>query len=283
MHGHGMALEALDVRLGSRMMDLAAQTKRRTLDGVGVEVVRTRSDGDVTRAFDADLEEDLFRFFAESKLPIRFSSEERPDVDLVGSPELLALVDPLDGSSMAARGYPGGSIAVSIVDMGTSKPLLSRIAEVFTGYQYSALGDVALRDGVPIRPSGVRLAGDSLVVAYFASSARMELFRKSGIEWNACRWVRNYGGLVDIAKVGSGQCDAMVEVLKGFVAREYVAGIHIATAAGATASTLDGLPVPVHLDRRVRSKFIVAATRELHAELLNMFAQDSGEASSELA
>lgn len=117
IHGHSASLEALDLRLHRRMAELAEEARQRTLRGVGVEVVRTRNDGDVTRAFDADLEEALLQFFAESNLPIRFSSEEQSDIDLVGSPELLALVDPLDGSAMAARGYPGGSIAVSIVDM----------------------------------------------------------------------------------------------------------------------------------------------------------------------
>ena len=89
--------------------------------------------------------------------------------------------------------------------------------------------------------------------------------------------VRNYGGLVDIAKVGSGQSDAMVEVLKGFVAREYVAGVHIATAAGAIASTLDGRPIPVLLERSDRCKFIVAATPQLHEELLRLLSVEAGD------
>lgn len=265
------ALRAVDGRLREHMAGLAREVREQALRGQGGEVVQTRSDGDVTRAFDADLEERLLEFFASSTLPIRFSSEERSDVDLAGSPELLALVDPLDGSATLARGYPGGSIAVSIVDMATRRPLLSRIAEVFTGFQYSAFGNVALRDGNAMRPSGVRSAREAMVVSYFASSARMGLFRRASVEWEAFKLVRNYGGLVDIAKVGAGQCDAMVEVLKGFVAREYVAGIHIAEAAGAVATTLDGQPVPVHLERDARSKFLVAATRELHSELLEIF------------
>jgi len=51
-----------------------------------------------------------------------------------------------------------------------------------------------------------------------------------------------------------GRSDAMIEILKVFVAREYVAGLHIAEAAGAVASTPEGTPVPVHLDRSQRSK-----------------------------
>ena len=99
---------------------LAADAKEWFLSGVGVEQRRTRNDGDTTHAFDEELEERL-QFLVRSRLPIRFSSEERSDVDLVGSPELLALVDPLDGSDVAARGYPLCSISISLVDMANLK------------------------------------------------------------------------------------------------------------------------------------------------------------------
>jgi fructose-1,6-bisphosphatase/inositol monophosphatase family enzyme len=267
-------LAGIDSRLRIEMAVLAEEVHQRALQGIGTEAVRVRADGDTTHAFDADLEESLLRFFLETGLPIRFSSEERPDVDLVSSPELLALVDPLDGSAMLSRGYPSGSISVSIVDMATQRPLLSRIAEVFTGFHYSALEGSAYRNGESIHPSAVTSANEALVVSYFATSSRVERFRRSPARWEACGMLRNYGGLVDIAKVGSGQCDAMVEVLKGFVAREYIAGVHIAVAAGAVASTLDGRPIPVLLDRSERCKFIVAATPRLHEELLRLLSPE---------
>src|SRR5439155_10328819 len=134
--------------------------------------------------------------------------------DLVSSPELLALVDPLDGSATLSRGYPSGSISVSVVDMGTRRPVLSRIAEVFTGFQYSALGNSAYKNGEPIHPSAVTSANEALVISYFATSSRIARFRRSSVRWETFWMLRNYGGLVDIAKVGAGQCDAMVEVLK---------------------------------------------------------------------
>src|SRR6266700_1532966 len=100
----GAAMEAVDRALRDEMAALAEEVLQRGLQGVGLEAVRVRSDGDTTHAFDADVEERLLQFFAESGLPARFSSEERPDVDLAASPELLVLVDPLDGSDMVARG-----------------------------------------------------------------------------------------------------------------------------------------------------------------------------------
>jgi len=163
------------------MATLAEEVRHRALQGVGVDAVRVRADGDTTHAFDADLEERLLRFFSETGLLIRFSSEERPDVDLVSSPELLAFVDPLDGSATLSRGYPSGSISVSVVDMGTRRPVLSRIAEVFTGFQYSALGNSAYKNGEPIHPSAVTSANEALVISYFATSSRIARFRRSSV------------------------------------------------------------------------------------------------------
>ena len=121
----------------------------------------------------------------------------------------------------------------------TQAPLLSRIAEVFTGAQYAARDGAATLNGSPMRPSTVTAAADAFVVSYLASRSRIRSFRGSS-GWESFRLVLDYGGVLDIAKVGSGQCDAMVEVLKGMVAREYVAGVHIARTAGAIATTPSG-------------------------------------------
>lgn len=264
-------LDRVDLDLSHELAGLAADAKEWFLSGRRVEHRRTRSDGDTTHAFDEELEERLLQFLARTRLPIRFSSEERADVDLVASPEILALVDPLDGSDVAARGYPLCSISISLVDMASRTPLLSRIVEVFTGFQYSARRHVALKNGAPIKPSPVTSLDQAFVVSYFASRSRMAKVAAEDRGWSRCKLVLNYGGLLDIAKVGAGQCDAMIEVLSGMVAREYIAGLHIAQASGATTSTLTGDPIPVLLDRDARSTFVVAATPQLHAELLSSF------------
>jgi fructose-1,6-bisphosphatase/inositol monophosphatase family enzyme len=263
-------LERIDRELTAEMGRLAEDAKHRFIRGIGVGEVRTKRGGNATHAFDLELEEALFRFFERWAIPARFSSEERPDIDLSTDPQLLVLIDPLDGSDVAARGYPMCSISVSIVDMETKTPLLSRIVEVFTGLQYAARDGAATVNGAPIRPSAVTAAKDAFVVSYFASRSRLAAFRDSA-NWDSFKLVLNYGGMLDIAKVGSGQCDAMVEVLKGMVAREYVPGIHIAETAGAVATTLTGDPVPVLLNRDARSRFVVAGTRALHTELLDLF------------
>jgi fructose-1,6-bisphosphatase/inositol monophosphatase family enzyme len=145
------ALQQLDRRLESDLAGMAQDAKEWFLTGTGIEHLRVRSGGDTTHSLDHNLEERLLPFFVQTKLPIRFSSEERADVDLVQSPEVLALVDPLDGSEVAARGYPMCSISVSVVHMATATPLLSRIIEVFTSIQYAASEGHATMNGTAQR------------------------------------------------------------------------------------------------------------------------------------
>jgi fructose-1,6-bisphosphatase/inositol monophosphatase family enzyme len=143
----------------------------------------------------------------------------------------VALVDPLDGSDVAARGYPLCSISVSIIDLEANTPVLSRIAEVFTGHQFAAFRETATRNDQPIRPSNIVEPHDAFVVSYCASRSRLSKVARDIDKSSAFSLVLDYGGMLDIAKVGSGQCDAMIEATSGIVAREYIGGVHIATAA----------------------------------------------------
>src|SRR5437879_13342271 len=96
------ALRLVDAQLNTELKTLLDHARGWFITVSHAEHHRTRDDGDTTHAFDYQLEERLLQFFINSKLPIRFSSEERDDIDLVADPQLLALVDPLDGSEMAA-------------------------------------------------------------------------------------------------------------------------------------------------------------------------------------
>jgi fructose-1,6-bisphosphatase/inositol monophosphatase family enzyme len=262
-------LAGFDELLSARLESLGRTIRARTADQQGLEGLHQRDDGDTTYAFDVFANEELLNLFEKSGLPVRFSSEEGHDIDLAGDPQLLAVIDPLDGSDLLSRGYPLCSIAVSLVDMETSSPLLSRILDVFTGLQFSASGNRAYRNGRAVGPSAVRSIAEAFIVTYAATPVRMEGFCDAGAGLRRARLLLNYGGPLDIARVGAGQCDAMVEFVKGFRPRDYVPGLHIAQAAGATAAQLDGTVVPYALGRDERVRFVVSATRELCDAILD--------------
>ncbi len=262
------SLSHLDHELAEALAVLGVEMRRRMTDRTDVGALRTRADGDVTHAFDQFAEDTLLRVFEASGLPIRFSSEERDDIDLGNDPRFVAIVDPLDGSDMLARGYPLASISVSVVEIETATPVLSRIVEVATGAQYATGVAGPTRNGLKVAPSSVRGLRDAFVVSYLATGVRLADLRARPTDIAWPKLFLNYGGGLDIAKVGSGQCDAVAEFVRGFKAWDYVAGLHFARSAGAVASTLDGREVPISTSRDARIKFVVAGTPELLVELL---------------
>jgi hypothetical protein len=72
----------VDSQLREELQKLASDARGWFLAGSHSHHLRTRDDGDTTHAFDEQLEDRLLQFFERSKLPIRFSSEERADIDL---------------------------------------------------------------------------------------------------------------------------------------------------------------------------------------------------------
>src|SRR5437868_3838220 len=95
----------------------------------------------------------------------------------------------------------------------------------------------------------------------------MQSLFSSGILKNPPRLLLNYGGPLDIAKVGSGHCDAMFEIHKGFKPRDLAAGLHIAEAGGAFSAVIGGGVIEYSSNRDERRRFIVAATQPLLEEM----------------
>jgi len=242
---------------------------------LGLHALRHRDDGDTTHAFDAYAEDQLYRLFESARLPVRFSSEETDDIDLVAHPTLLAVVDPLDGSALLTRGHAVGSVAVSVVDLESATPILSRVLDVFADVQYSAADGHATRNGAPVRPSSVDSLDRALVMTYASSNDRLALLCRQLAKWPPVGQLINHGGPLGVVKVGTGECEVAFEASKGFMPRDYVAGAHIAQTAGAIVTQLDGSPLPFDARRDARVRFVAAANAELHAKVITLL-NDAG-------
>lgn len=263
-------IEDVERRLTTELIGMAADVRARVRGQHGLGAVRTRADGDITHSFDADLEARILKVLESASLPLRFSSEEREDFDLCQDPDFVAIVDPLDGSSMLARGYPLAAISICIARLEDNEPVLSLIQEVFTDVLYSASNGVAQRDGQPVAPSRATRLGDAFLVTYAGSPSRMHALTQVQELLDKCAMVLNYGGPLDVAKVGSGQCDVMLEFSKGFAPRDLLAGLHFAQCAGAKAAGLDGTPLKYQVDRESRTRFVVAGSAPLLDEVLGL-------------
>ena len=174
-----------------------------------------------------------------------------------GPSGLLAVIDPVDGSTNAHRGVPFYSTSICVLD--DEGPLVGLVVNQATGSgaRYAAVrGGGAERDGRPIKPSGCEELAHAIVGI-------------SGFPGRHPGWAqfRALGAAsLECCAVAEGVLDAYLTVghstLYGW---DYLAGLLICEEAGAAAAEREGRDLIVRdaSSRRV----IVAASPALAAQL----------------
>jgi myo-inositol-1(or 4)-monophosphatase len=169
------------------------------------------------------------------------------------SPELHSgslyrwIIDPLDGTTNYAHGYPCFGVSVAVERQGTVvagavyDPLLD---ESFT----AALGGGASRNGKPIAVSETRELRKSLLATGFAYDVRsssdnnFDYFRAFVLTGQAIR--RDGSAALDLCYLACGRFDGFWELkLKAW---DTAAGLLILHEAGGVSTRLDGGPYDIH-------------------------------------
>jgi fructose-1,6-bisphosphatase/inositol monophosphatase family enzyme len=190
-----------------------------------------------------------------------------------GDRQLLAVVDPVDGSTNAARGLPWFATSICVLD-GTG-PLAAVVVNQASGVRYDAYrGAGARRDGAVIRPSSSRSLSQSFVGL-------------SGYPARYLGW-RQYRALgaaaLDLCAVADGTLDAYVDCTDPKSMREadgdwgkagedgahgswdYLGGLLVCLEAGAVMADVGGRDLVVR-DHSARRTPVAAATAQLLDEL----------------
>ncbi|MYF36586.1 MAG: inositol monophosphatase [Synechococcus sp. SB0678_bin_12] len=164
--------------------------------------------------------------------------------------DLLWCVDPLDGTTNFAHGYPFFATSVGLLRQG--KPWLGavvapRLEETFRG----GVGLGAFCNDKPIRVSNRTTLARSVLVTGFAYD-RHERVDNNYAEF--CRFAHRVGGVrrggaaaVDLAYVACGRLDGYWE--RGLKAWDLAAGAAILQGAGGRVCAYDGGPVDIHSGR----------------------------------
>lgn len=181
-----------------------------------------------------------------------------------GSP-CLWLVDPLDGTTNFAHGYPffavslgleiDGRIEVGVVHDPTRD-------ETF----WATRGGGAFLDGAPIRVTGEQVLDRALLVTGFPYDVRsfpdvhLDLFRSFMM---TCRGLRRDGAAaLDLCYLACGRFDGFYEL--GLAPWDLAAGSLIVHEAGGRLTDLRGRPLDV------RRKELVASNGPLHEQMLEV-------------
>lgn len=174
---------------------------------------------------------------------------------------LLAVIDPVDGSTNASRRFPWYATSICVLD--ADGPLAALVVNQATGTQYEAeRGKGATRDGRPISPSTATELRHSIV--------GLSGFPGRYLGWNQYRALG--AAALDLCCVADGSLDCYLDCSRSaHGAWDYLAGMLVCTEAGATMGETAGreLVVRGHADRRSPA---AAATPELLADLLERFA-----------
>ncbi|MHB1444922.1 MAG: inositol monophosphatase family protein [Acidimicrobiales bacterium] len=170
---------------------------------------------------------------------------------------LLAVLDPVDGSTNASRGVPWYATSICVLD--EEGPLAALVVNQASGWSYEAVrGAGATRDGRPIRPSGAAGPGHAIVGV-------------SGLPRTAPPWwqTRALGAAaLDLCAVAEGLLDGFCSYgAEGLGPWDYLGGLLVCQEAGAVLAEAAGQPL-VARDPAVRRHPVAAATPELLGQLV---------------
>jgi fructose-1,6-bisphosphatase/inositol monophosphatase family enzyme len=173
-----------------------------------------------------------------------------------GSSGLLAVIDPIDGSTNAHRGLPYYATSICVLD--DEGPWVGVVVNQVTGTRYAAVcAQGAERDGGQIAPSGCEELSDAVV--------GISGFPRKHPGWAQFRALG--AASLECCAVAEGVLDAYIvagrSTLYGW---DYLAGLLICAEAGAAAGERDGAGL-IMRDATARRP-VVAATPALMDRLL---------------
>lgn len=228
---------------------LAAGSLIRTFQQQGVEIEEKRP-GDLVTAADRGAEalilQVLSRHFPEANILMEESGLQGGS----HQPELQWVVDPLDGTTNFAHGYPFAAVSIGLLWHGD--PVLGVIYDFFHDHLFQARqGQGATCNRQPIRVSQTTELSRSLLVSGFAYDRR-ETADNNYAEFchftHLTQGVRRGGSAsLDLAYVAWGKLDGYWE--RGLSPWDIGAGIVLVREAGGHVSAYDGSPVDVQSGR----------------------------------
>ncbi len=174
-----------------------------------------------------------------------------------GAGDTVVVLDPLDGSTNAARRLPWYATSLCAVD--GDGPVAALVVDLVAGTRSEAVrGGGARRDGEAIAPSTTRSASTAVIGVSGPPPATL-----------GYRQFRALGAVaLDLCAVGDGRLDGYVDCsVDAHGPWDYLGGMLVCREAGALVADAQGRELVV-LDHAGRRTPVAAATPELLADLL---------------
>ena len=241
----------------------AIQAAVRGFSGDPGEVVGKGATGANTQRIDLVAERAAFGFLKDRGLPYTVVSEEAGRVE--GTGEWTLILDPVDGTHNAVRGFPAFAVSIAAVPRAAWGKIerlrdvrAGLVRDLVAGHTYYAEGGKgATIDGRPIYVRNPFAPRDTVFDVYLGGKAHADALLVA----NAARRVRNLGAAsLDLCMVARGAVDLYylhsTEVGHELRAMDVAAGVLIVREAGGDVVGLDRTPLDMDLGPVARTNVI---------------------------
>lgn len=230
-----------------------------------------------TMQFDREAEDLIIEGLSASGLGFEVFTEERPLIRTSTDPIYRIVVDPVDGSTNVAHGIVSACVALAVLPI--EKPMTPEnvewalVGELYSGTVYQAeRGNGAFCNGRRCQVSEVKRYQDCLTGVNLDQRNPASLNRLL-CEQPLPAGVRRSGtSALDVVYVANGAYDAYVDIGDIITGESFLASAAIVREAGGQVTDRYGQPLPPIENLRQGFSLIAAATRELHAEILERLA-----------
>lgn len=248
-------------RVGRRVSNLARKGGRGKTVGVGAA-------GDNTIYADRVAEDELLKAL---RWRARVLSEEAGSVEDARS-DVLAIVDPLDGSSNFEHGIPFYCTSVAIAEGNTMRSIMVGVVrDLVSGDAYSAVkGGGARKNGKKIQTSETVELSAAVVGVDLSKGGEGVARRLAPLVGAARRQVHFGANALELCYVAEGKTDAFVDLRSRTRVTDVAAGLLIAEEAGAEVTRADGSRLDAPFDLSQRLNLVASAGPGLHKQILEL-------------
>jgi myo-inositol-1(or 4)-monophosphatase len=249
-----------------RVQNVASKESTSKRRGV---VVGKGAAGDRTLAVDRSAEREIIDVL--SDVPsLRILSEEEGVVGRADA-KLVAVVDPIDGSSNFARGLPFYCTSIAILEgVGLRDVKYAIVRNLVSGEVYYAeKGAGATKDGKKIATSVVKNLAQAVVGIDLSRAGEGTISDLVPLMTKIKRQVHLGANALEFCLLAEGKLDATIDMRRRIRVTDVAGGYLISQEAGATVTTPEGSELNPSLDLAFRFSYVASANERVHAQILN--------------
>lgn len=242
--------------------------------------VFSQSTEHTTMQFDREAEDLIIEGLTASGHGFEVVTEERPLTNTVDNPTYRIVVDPVDGSTNVAHGILTASVALAVLPIDA--PVTPEhvewalVGELYSGTVFqSERGHGAFYNGRRCHVSEIRRYEDCLAGINLDQRDHTILHHLLFAKPFPVGVRRSGSSAMDVVYVANGAYDAYIDIGDVITGESFLASAAIVREAGGIVTDGRGKPLAPIENLRQGFSLVVAATRELHADVLQRMMSSS--------